>query len=216
MLPHLPVRENFIHPTAIVDPSVQLGHSNYIGPYCVIGADVIIGNNNRFEAFCSVGTAPEHASYWHGNYASVVIGDYCMIREYITINAGTVENTKIGSHCVILRGAHVGHDSVLEEAVTLSCNVMVGGHSYLFKGCNIGLSAVMHQYSVIGHYSMIGMSSVITKQTIVTPGMVVAGNPAQVMKKNEIGLQRNRISSQDLLLLNSVFTDKKKSLSKAG
>ena len=29
-----------IHPTAIIDPSAQIGSDVHIGPYCIIGADV--------------------------------------------------------------------------------------------------------------------------------------------------------------------------------
>ncbi len=31
-----------IHPTAIVDPTAQLGNGTIIGPYCIIGPDVEI------------------------------------------------------------------------------------------------------------------------------------------------------------------------------
>ena len=34
-----------IHPTAIVDPTAQLGSGTIIGPYCIIGPDIEVGQS---------------------------------------------------------------------------------------------------------------------------------------------------------------------------
>lgn len=28
---------NYIHPTAVIGPNVEMGDNNYIGPFCIIG-----------------------------------------------------------------------------------------------------------------------------------------------------------------------------------
>lgn len=186
--------DNFIHPTAVIDPSVQIGFGNYIGPYCVIGAHAIIGNNNRFEAMCSIALAPEHKDYWHGNYKSVVIGNSGVYRENITIHSGTTENTYIGNDVVMLSGSYAGHDSFICDGVTLSCGAKVGGHSLLFKGANLGLNVSVHQYSIIGHYSMLGMSTVVTKKSRIEPFNTYVGKPARFLKKNSLAIERNALT----------------------
>lgn len=196
---------NFIHPTAVIDSTVTLGIGNYIGPYCVIGPNVKVGNNNRFEAFCSIGSAPEHKLFWNSMYKSVIIGNSCCFREFVTINAGTTLNTVLQNDIIMLSGSHVGHDSVVENKVTISRSVVLAGHCYICEGANIGLGAMLHQFSIIGHYAMIGMGAIITKKTIVEPLNVYAGNPAKFIKKNEIGMKIHNINTSQILLLQNNY-----------
>lgn len=189
------MKENFIHPTATVDKSVELGEGNYIGPFCYITGGAKIGNNNRFEAYCSIGTPPEHRDHWTTVPFEVIIGDNCIIREYVTINSGTVRNTILRNNVTMLRGSHIGHDSIICDKVNLSCNVLIGGHSYLMEGVNMGLASMCHQFSVLGAYSMIGMGGIVTKSSEVNPGETYVGNPVRFLKENKIGLNRNNIDS---------------------
>ena len=69
---------NFVHPTAIIYPNVEMGDNNYIGPYCVIGAPaesrgnwgaqgkVIIGNNNRFTGLVTIDGGMEDVEWGDG------------------------------------------------------------------------------------------------------------------------------------------------------
>lgn len=204
----MPEMKNFIHPTAIVDSAVQMGTGNYIGPQCVIVGPVKIGNGNRFEAFCSIGTPPEHENFWKSKFEAVEIGDNCMIREFVTINAGTIGDTKLDSRVNILRGAYVGHDSHIESGVTLSANSLLGGHCYVFQGANLGLNVAVHQFSTIGHYSMLGMSTVVTKKSRIEPGNTYVGIPARLLKVNHVGISRNQLSETDMLSFRRQFEDK--------
>lgn len=190
---------NFIHQTAIIGQNVQItGTNNYIGPYCVLQGNTTIGSNNRFEAFCSIGAPAEHRDYFNSNEGHTVIGDNNIFREYITVNAGTTNDTILHNNIVMLRNSHVGHDCTIESNVNLSCNVLIGGHSYIMQGANFGLGSICHQFSKIGAYSMIGMGCIITKTRKVLPGHVVVGNPASFVKMNETGLQRNNITDEQL------------------
>lgn len=189
---------NYIHETVIIEPDVEMGQHNYIGPYCIIKSGTKIGNRNRFEAHCSIGTPAEHRDYFRIKGKGVIIGDDCVFREFITINEGTKVATALGNKVVMLRGAHIGHDSQVEDFCNLSCNVLIGGHSYLMEGCNFGLAAMCHQHSIIGAYSMIGMNSVITKDAQISPGEIYVGQPAKFLKQNQIGLQRAGVTADDL------------------
>lgn len=197
---------NTIHPTAIVHPSVLMGEYNYIGPYCVFGPNVVIGSHNKFESCCSVGSTAEHRKFWDSAAGRVMIGSYNTIREFTTINGGTERTTTMGSRCAMLRGSHLSHDSHMEDDVTLSCNVLLGGHSYVMKNANIGLGAVIHQNQVIGSYSMIGMGAVVTKKLEVAPAGVYAGNPAKLIKQNMVGIQRAQLKEYELVLEMERFT----------
>lgn len=193
------MRANYIHPTAIVEKGASIGTGNYIGPFCYITKDCIIGDNNRFEAYCSVGTPPENRDHFTDSPYPVIIGNNCTIREFTTINAGTIRNTSLGNGVVMLRGSHIGHDSIIEDRVNISCNVLIGGHSRLMEGVNMGLGSMCHQFSKIGAYSMIGMGAVVLKHTAVLPGGIYVGTPATLLKPNVIGLERGGIDDIKLL-----------------
>lgn len=180
---------NKIHPTAIIDPHVSLGTDNEIGPFCVLSGRIRIGNGNKFVGHVAIGTAPEHRDYWnYFSHGPVYIGNRGVFREFTTVNAGTTSPTVLGDRVIMLRGAHVGHDCWVEDEVTLSCNAIVGGHSQILEGANIGLSAVIRQRLVVGAYAMLGMGAVVTKNC--EPFMIYYGNPATNRGKNDRGIER--------------------------
>jgi UDP-N-acetylglucosamine acyltransferase len=180
------MKENYIHPTAIIgDDVVFVGNNNYIGPYCYITGKTSIGSNNRFEAYCSIGTEPEHRAYFGKENAGLIIGDNNHFREYVTVNSGCEIPTTLGSKIIMLRGSHIGHDSKVHDGCTISCNVLIGGHSIIGTGVNMGLGSICHQFSKIGSYSMIGMGAIITKTFDSRCFGVYVGNPAKYIKENE-------------------------------
>jgi len=186
MNPHIEVYRlrNRIHPTAIIGDNVFLGSNNIIDAYAVIDGNTIIGDNNHFFPFCSVGTEPEHKSFYGSENKGVKIGSDNVIRESVTINAGCYRMTKLGNGIWMLKGSHVGHDTIVGDNCVLGCNVICGGHCYIGKHSNIGLGVVLHQFSVIGGGSMLGMGAVVTKQSFVEPFCTYVGNPARYLKQN--------------------------------
>lgn len=187
---------NFIHPTAVVESNVTLGQNNYIGPFCRIN-NAHIGDNNRFEAFVSIGTPAEHKLAQSSH--PVEIGNGNVFREFVSVNCGTTQRTKIQNYCYLMAYAHVAHDCVIEDSVTMTNSVLLGGHVYVMEGANLGLGCVVHQRQVIGAYAMIGMGAVITKGADVRPGEMWYGNPAEYQKANEVGLRRAEIADLDSL-----------------
>lgn len=203
------VHGNHFHHTAIVEPSVKLGTNNYFGPHCYITGKVEIGHDNRFEGFCSIGTKAEHKS--RITLGGVLIGNHNIINEFTTINSALEGWTILGSDCYIMRGVHIGHDAVIENDVTLSCNVIIGGHSHIMAHANMGLGSVIHQMRVVGPYAMIGMNSTITKS--IPPFMTALGSPCKERHLNLKGLERNGFSEEEIQALKSyMVTDKNERL----
>ncbi|MGZ3795653.1 MAG: UDP-N-acetylglucosamine acyltransferase [Pseudobdellovibrionaceae bacterium] len=194
---------NAIHSTAIIDAKARIGRDNFIGPFCYIGPHVTIGDGNRFEAYVSVGTAAEHREYFHKEAGPVEIGNKNVFREFVTINGATQGLTRIGDFVVMLRGSHIGHDTLVGHKANLSCNVLIGGHSIVGEGANLGLGAVVHQSRVIGAYAMVGMNSTVTRH--IPPFVVAFGSPCEGQKVNRIGLQRSGISDGDLSVFENWF-----------
>lgn len=186
----------FIHPSAIVSDSAKIGDDCYIGPFCYIGPNVTIGNNNRLESYVSVGTAAEHRDYFRSEPGQVKIGDSNVIREYVTINGGTTGPTVVESNCVFLRGSHVGHDAQIRKFANLSCNVLIGGHTIIGQGANLGLGCSVHQHRAVGAYAMMGMNSATTRH--IPPFLICYGIPARPQRVNRIGLERGGVSQPEL------------------
>jgi UDP-N-acetylglucosamine acyltransferase len=184
------VRDNHIHPTAIIGNNVRLGKGNKIGAYVVIQGKTWIGDNNVFEPFCSIGNEPEHKDFFGKKNKGTFIGNNNVFREYVTINAGCFKATQLGDNITMLRGSHVGHDSEINNDCTISCNVLIGGHSLLGIGVNMGLGSICHQYSKIGSYAMIGMGSIVTKKVNVKCFGTYVGNPAKYLKLNDYQKQK--------------------------
>ena len=194
---------NFIHPSAIIEPGAEFGENNYIGPYSDIGPNVKMGSNNRLEGHVSIGTPAEHRDYLRKTPGPVSIGDNNVFREFCTINGGTYSTTTLGNDIIMMRGCALGHDSIIRDKVTLSFNVLIAGHVIVGTGANLGLSACVHQFRVIGAFTMVGMNSTVTKNTL--PYVIAYGNAAEPVRVNRIGLMRNGVPEGDLNIFEEWF-----------
>lgn len=187
---------NNIHPTAIIGDQVKLGTNNTVGPYAVISGKVEIGDNNWIGSHSSLGGPAEIRgsdlpSTWEtGKHAgSLSVGSNNVIREGCIIHAGYFKGTRIGNDCYIMNQAYIAHDCQINDAVTISSTVAIGGHAVLLDGCNLGLGAVVHQRLVVGKGAMVGMGSVITRDVL--PYSLTFGNPSKTRGTNTIGMRRS-------------------------
>jgi UDP-2-acetamido-3-amino-2,3-dideoxy-glucuronate N-acetyltransferase len=108
-----------------------------------------------------------HAPAWMGN--NVLVGDGCKIQAFAFIPDGVVleENVFIGPGVVFTNDVYP--PSQEWKATTVE------------KGASIGANATIIAGVTIGAGSLVGAGSVVTKD--VAPGMIVAGNPAKVIRK---------------------------------
>lgn len=186
---------NRIHPSAVVGEGVELGENNIVGPYTVICGPTVIGDSNWIGPHASIGGPAEyrggaHPVGWDGEQegAGVRIGDRNTIREFVTINQGHEKPTAIGDDCYLMGRAHLGHDSVLEDGVTVCSAVQIAGHCQIWPWANLGIGTMLHQRSIVGPGAMVGMSSAV--RTAVGAFTITVGNPARATGVNVVGLAR--------------------------
>lgn len=197
---------NQIHDSAIIHKGAELGSNNVIGPYCIIYDDVKLGSNNVILSHTSIGSPPEHKEAIKNNkFFPVIIGDNNRFNEFVTVNSGAFQNTVIGNDCFFLRGSHIGHDCVLGNGITVSCNSLIGGHSIIDDYANLGLGCICHQFTYIGKGSMIGMGGIVTKNKEILPFAIYVGNPVVYLKKNIYLINKHNITDEQLLKESSIY-----------
>ena len=181
MIKYRKIKNNLVHNTAIINwKDLIIGKGNKIGPYVVIGNDAQHPKNKSF--------------------GKIMIGDNNVFNEFTNIHLPTKlkKKTVIGNKNYFMNSCTIDHDCFIEDNIVVSSNCVLGGNVILMKNSQLGIRTTIHQNQVIGSYSMIGMNSVITKKTKVTPGYIFYGKPAKLIKKNIIGLRRNKITNEIL------------------
>lgn len=209
-----------IHPTAVVDDGASLDDSVRIGPFCHVGAGVELGPEtelvshvtilgptrmgvrNRVFPYAAIGTPPQDRSY-DGEATRVVIGDDNEIREQVTIHRGTVKgggNTRIGSRCLLMVGAHIAHDCAIGDDVTLANLASLAGHVSIAEGSVFGGHVAVAPFTRIGRYSFLAGGARVERD--VPPFVTVAGDRARVRALNTVGLRRNGVpeASREMLV----------------
>src|SRR2546423_6264568 len=124
-----------IQPTALVDAGAQLAEDAEMGAFSLVGRNVIIGAGtvvgphvvltghttigarNRIFQFSSIGEIPQDRKYT-GEPTTLIIGDDNVMREFVTIHAGTAQDrgaTTIGNGNLLLAYVHIAHDCIVGD-----------------------------------------------------------------------------------------------------
>lgn len=99
----------------------------------------------------------------------------------ILAHASVCVETVIGRGCLINTGAIVDHECRLEEGVHICPGANLAGCVEVGRYSMIGTGAVVLPRVKIGESSIVGAGAVVIED--VAPYMVVAGNPARVIRK---------------------------------
>lgn len=180
---------NQIHPTAIIGDRVSLGKDNVILPYTVIEGCTEIGDNNIIGPHVSIGQPGQNTRNprYDSSEKKVIIGDNNIIREFTAIQkACHKEETVIRNNTFLMKGSLISHDSYIDENVVVTANVTLGGHCFIMNGANVGLTATLHQFSVIGHYSMIAAGATVVKNVKPFTKFI----PSKPLKVNEYNIKK--------------------------
>jgi UDP-N-acetylglucosamine acyltransferase len=155
---------------------------------------VTIGEHNHIHPGVVIGGEPQDLSY-KGEPAEVVIGDYNVFRESVTINRGTAKEdglTAVGSHCFLMAGAHIAHDCRLGDRIIMANATLLGGHVHVASDATLSGGVAVHHFATIGSYSFVsGLSRILHD---VPPFMLVEGQPARPRCVNVVALKRNNFS----------------------
>ncbi len=162
-----PARIEGIHPTAVIDPSAQLGREVSVGPHAVIRAGVVVGDRSTIEANSFVGEKSVLGQdVWV--YPNVTIREGSQIGNRVIVHSGSVigsdgfgyetvngkpvkiaqvgyvqidDDVEIGANVCIDRGRFlktwVQKDVKIDNLVQIAHNVVIGKNSIIVSQCGI-------------------------------------------------------------------------------
>ena len=212
-----------IHPTAIVDPSAELGSDVEIGPFSIVGPTVVLKDRVRIISNATVagltevgsdcvlypgvhlGHPPQDFKY-QGEDTTLVIGDRNVMRENVTMHPGTSVGrgtTRIGDDGYFMVASHVSHDSQVGNRVVFANGAAIGGGTTVDDHAILGGYAGVHQNSRIGRHAFIGAMAMVTADVI--PYGSVIGNHAHLAGLNVVGLKRRGMPRDTLRDLRAAY-----------
>lgn len=169
----------------IIDSHVKIGDNCHIGHYVHISGYTTIGNNNKIFNNAAVGVPPQDLKY-AGEKTELIIGNDNIIREFTTLNPGTIgghQKTIIGDRNLLMAYVHIAHDCSLGSDCILANNATLGGHVELGDYVNIGGLTPIHQFCKVGSGCMIAGGSVLTQD--IPPYCLAEGNRAYIRGLNK-------------------------------
>ncbi|RPI00581.1 MAG: acyl-ACP--UDP-N-acetylglucosamine O-acyltransferase, partial [Ignavibacteriae bacterium] len=133
------------------------------------------------------------------------VGDQCDIREYVTLNRGTIETGKtvIGNNCMFMANTHVAHDCVIGDNCIMANSAALAGHVHMGSWAILGGLTPVHQFVNIGEHTMIGGGLRVPKDV---PPYVRAGREPMVFEgSNAIGLRRRGFDPHTIDLIDKTY-----------
>lgn len=180
----------------IIGPDVEIGSGTWVGPHVVVNGPTRIGRDNKIYQFASIGEGPQDKKY-AGEPTRLEIGDRNVIREYASLNRGTVQGgevTRIGNDNWIMAYVHIAHDCHVGNGTIFANAASLAGHVTVGDMAILGGFAIVHQFCRIGAHSFCAMGSAINRD--VPPYVMVSGHMAEPHGINSEGLKRRGFSRE--------------------
>jgi UDP-N-acetylglucosamine acyltransferase len=175
----------------VVGPEVELGEGCYLVSHVAIEGPTKIGADNGFFPFTSIGLAPQDITY-AGEPTRLEIGAHNVIREFVTINRGTVKGggcTRVGDYNLIMAYTHIAHDCQIGSHIIMANAATLGGHVTVEDWANVGALCPVHHFVRIGTHSFIGGGTTVTRD-VLPFSRTSAERGTHAYGLNAIGLER--------------------------
>jgi UDP-N-acetylglucosamine acyltransferase len=211
-----------IHPTAIVGDGAVLGADVKLGAYSIVGDGVKIGDGTELMAHAvvdgntTIGTecivhpfarigGPSQDLKFKGGAPGVIVGNKTVLRECVTVNAGTHdgEMTEVGSGCLLMAYSHVAHACKVGNGVIIANGTQLAGDAVIEDFAIIeGLCGVV-QFRRIGTMAFLGGYTKATKD--VPPYMIADGLDIEIRGFNKIGMERRGVSEESRAAIKEAY-----------
>ncbi len=211
-----------ISPKSDIHPDARIGENVSIGAFTSVSADVEIGDNTvimpnvtildgaRIGKNCTIfpgsviSAIPQDLKF-AGEVTTAEIGDNTTIREFVTINRGTVDRTKttVGSNCLLMAYVHIAHDAAVGNGCILANAATIAGHVTIEDFVVIEGVVAIQQFIRIGQYAFIAGGSLVRKN--VPPYVKAAREPLSYSGINSVGLRRRGMNDATISAIEDVY-----------
>ena len=183
-----------IEPFATIHNNVIIGDGTWIGSNVTIMEGARIGKNCSIYPGSVISAIPQDLKFQDED-TTVVIGDNTTLREYVTVNRGTVDRGKtvIGKNCLIMAYCHIAHDCIVGDNCIFSNNSTLAGHVTVGDFAILAGMTAVHQFCTLGRHAFITGGSLVRKD--VPPFVKGAREPMSYVGINSIGLRRRGFDS---------------------
>lgn len=168
-----------------------------INGYPVIGKVEELCNYNGY-VICAIGSSTTRKNVikkidkMNGNVQfATIIDPSVQMSKYVDIGKGCIicantiltTNIKIGDFCTVNLSCTIGHDSVLEDYVTVYPSVNISGNTHYGKLVELGTGTQIIQGKKVGSGTIVGAGSVVVKD--LPENCTAVGIPAKPIKFHE-------------------------------
>jgi UDP-N-acetylglucosamine acyltransferase len=185
---------------------VTLGEHVVLESRVHVASGVAVGAGTVIHDGAILGNAPQDLKYT-GEKTRLEVGENCIIREYCTLNRGTIATglTSVGNNVLLMAYTHVAHDCCVEEGAVLANGVQLGGHVRIGKYATLGGTTAVQQFCQIGAYAFVGGTLKVDRD--VPPASRALGNPLKWAGLNLHALRKfpEEFSPERILALESIF-----------
>ena len=151
-----------------------------------------------------IGCVPQDLKF-RGEETWTIIGDNCVLREFVTVHRGTASKGKtvVGNNNLIMAYCHVAHDCILHDNIIMSNATQLAGEVEVDDFAIIGGGTLVHQFSHIGGHVMIQGGSKINKD--IPPFAIIARDPIAFCGINSVGLNRRGFTPEQIHTIQEVY-----------
>jgi UDP-3-O-[3-hydroxymyristoyl] glucosamine N-acyltransferase len=166
-----------IHPTAVIDPSAEIGEKAHIGAYVVIGPHVRLGGSATLLAHVVLYAGVRAGSHFFA-HAHAVVRENCILGDDVTLENGAI----VGADGFGFAKNEAGHWEKIPQSgpVRLGSRVDVQANACIDRA-TVGETAIGDGTKVdnlvqIGHGSRVGQNTLICAQTGLAGSSVIGNN----------------------------------------
>jgi len=193
-----------IEPFTTIHNNVIIGEGTWIGSNVTIMEGARIGKNCNIFPGAVISAIPQDLKF-QDEETTVEIGDGTTIREFVTINRGTVDRMKtvVGKNCWIMAYCHIAHDCIVGDNCVFSNNSTLAGHITVGDYVVLAGMAAIQQFCMIGSHAFVTGGSLVRKDV---PPYVKAGRePLSYVGINSIGLRRRGFSTEKIREIQNIY-----------